>query len=231
MRFRLSHAGGGGNGEVFTLHGHSWQEEPYENGSTVLGDNRASQWLGSRGQVGVWNSFDVLLESAGGANKVTGDYLYRSFPNGDFQHGAWGIFKVSDGNDVVTATGAQKLSNGNYKVHGFNTVDPTTGKMADNVTILASGKSVEVPVAKDGSWEFTLDGDKNHSISEKSLKEGVTITSSAGGVLHFTLNDARILAEQFENEPEAIPADDLIELSRRKPLTEIGIKRGRLDKK
>ena len=41
------------------------------------------------------NHFDVLIQ-AGGRNKVTGDYLYRSYPAMHFDLGAWGLFRVED---------------------------------------------------------------------------------------------------------------------------------------
>ena len=224
FRIRVVHPGGGGNGEVFTLHGHNWQEEPYINGSTELGSNRASQVLGSRGQIGVWNNFDILLESAGGANGVTGNYLYRSFPNGDFQHGAWGLFVVTDGNDAVMAVGADKLSNGNYKVHGYVTLDPETNTLAKSVSVSASGVTATVPVRNDGTWEFTANGNTNRSISEKSLRKGITITSSNGGKLNLTLADVIALEERTEKLPEAIPQAELLQLNKR-ALPSVGVKR------
>ncbi len=55
-----------------------------------------SEWQGFRLGHGPSNHFEVLLESAGGRNKVPGDYLYRSFPSMHFLLGPWGIFRVED---------------------------------------------------------------------------------------------------------------------------------------
>ena len=117
VRFRLLHPDGLGGfpDNVFTLHGHIWQEEPYTadasgNSSAVLGLNPLSQWMGSRDGFGAGNHFDVLLPSAGGPNGVTGDYLYTSFPAGQGINGVWGIFRVTPtGGAVAAAMAATSL--------------------------------------------------------------------------------------------------------------------------
>ncbi|HYH08130.1 MAG TPA: hypothetical protein VEK11_13820 [Thermoanaerobaculia bacterium] len=109
VRFRMLHPDGPGGfpDNVFTLHGHVWQEEPYVNDaagnpSAVLGTNPLSQWMGARDGFGSGNHFDILFPSAGGPNKVAGDYLYGSFPvqrGPGTQEGAvggfWGVFRVT----------------------------------------------------------------------------------------------------------------------------------------
>ncbi|HLQ45645.1 MAG TPA: hypothetical protein VK137_12990, partial [Planctomycetaceae bacterium] len=48
VRFRMTHPFGTGTSQVFTVHGHVWQRNPYTNDSTVIGANSLSQWIGSR---------------------------------------------------------------------------------------------------------------------------------------------------------------------------------------
>jgi hypothetical protein len=101
VRFRMLHPDGTGGfpDDVWTIHGHIWQEEPYVSStapSAKLGLNPFSQWMGSRDGFGPGNHFDILISSAGGINKVAGDYLYRSFPSSETAAGVWGIFRVCD---------------------------------------------------------------------------------------------------------------------------------------
>ena len=58
------------------------------------GRDSLSIWQGSRSGHGPGNHFDVLIERAGGANAATGDYLFRTYPADQLDHGLWGIFRV-----------------------------------------------------------------------------------------------------------------------------------------
>ena len=85
----------------FTLHGHLWQRAPYvcpgsakdglagkclatgyfptlagEVASRALGTSPISDYTGSQDLVMPGSHFDIVLPSAGGAGKVTGDYLF-----------------------------------------------------------------------------------------------------------------------------------------------------------
>jgi hypothetical protein len=173
VRFRLVQPGGSTNGQVFTIHGHVWQEEPYANNSTEIGNNPLSQWIGSRDSYGAASHYDVVIDKAGGEGAVPGDYLYRTFIGNQITKGIWGIFRVADacGNpnaahcpDTVTITSYAKQGT-QMKVQGTNTVDPKTGLFAPSVNICAgrvttcsSGDSTFLhtqPVnAIDGTWEF-----------------------------------------------------------------------------
>ena len=94
--------GGTGNPETFILTGHGWYEEPYQNNSTKLGPNPISSWLGSRPQFASINSFDLLIDHAGGEFNTPGDYLYRTYQGSPFTGGAWGLMRVSNRNDAPT---------------------------------------------------------------------------------------------------------------------------------
>jgi hypothetical protein len=108
-RFRVLFSGGHARNNVFMLHGHIWQEMPYQTtpplqdinfpdqpASNVIGFNTKSPWHGAQWGHGPSDHFDVLIESAGGAFRVQGDYLYRTFQSFQFDGGMWGLFRVED---------------------------------------------------------------------------------------------------------------------------------------
>jgi hypothetical protein len=102
VRFRMLHPDGLGGfpDDVWTIHGHVWPEEPFVTVGNVpsasIGNNPNSQWFGGRDGFGPGNHFDIVLASAGGTNKVAGDYLYKSYPVGEFASGGnWGLFRVN----------------------------------------------------------------------------------------------------------------------------------------
>ncbi len=98
-RFRLMHPFGTGTSQVFSLHGHVWQRNPYKNDSREIGDNPFSQWIGSRDNHGSTDHFDMVIDKAGGEGGREGDYLYTVFVPNQAQQGAWGIFRV--GNNIT----------------------------------------------------------------------------------------------------------------------------------
>ena len=67
------------NSEVFTIHGHTWQRNPYQNRSTVIAFNNLSQWMGSRDNHGSGDHFDLVIPKAGGTFNRAGDYLYTAY--------------------------------------------------------------------------------------------------------------------------------------------------------
>jgi hypothetical protein len=96
VRFRVVHPGGNQRNNVFALHGHIWQRQPYVNDSSQIGNNPHSMWQGSRMGVGPTDHFDAVLENgAGGKFRVTGDYLYRDMASFQFDAGLWGLFRVT----------------------------------------------------------------------------------------------------------------------------------------
>ena len=99
VRFRVLHPGGTQRNNVFEIHGHVWQQEPYlstpDVASAEIGDNPLSLWEGSRMGHGPSNHFDAVLENgAGGKFGIAGDYLYRDHASFQFDGGIWGIFWV-----------------------------------------------------------------------------------------------------------------------------------------
>jgi hypothetical protein len=95
VRFRILNANGHMRNNVFNLHGHFWQEEPYTNNSKTIGDNPLSEYKGTVYGVGPSSHYEAIpVNGAGGARRVTGDYLYRTQESFQFDGGIWGIFRV-----------------------------------------------------------------------------------------------------------------------------------------
>ena len=95
VRIRLLQAGGHARNEVFALHGHAWDKEPYINGSSKLGFNALSPWEGAAKGIGPTNHADFLLRNgAGGKFSVVGDYLFRDMASFGQDGGLWGILRV-----------------------------------------------------------------------------------------------------------------------------------------
>jgi hypothetical protein len=165
VRLRVVYPGGDGD-QVFAVHGHGWQEEPYIQNSTAIGSNPLSQWLGFQ-QVSPYQSANLVLESAGGPFHVPGDYLYHAFmsPFEEFG-GLWGVLRVSPpGQDaVIVAQAVVDEKTQQLTIAGVNTVNPATGRFAARVMLSAFRDSAiapeplgSVPVnPQDGTWVFQI---------------------------------------------------------------------------
>src|SRR6185369_15214741 len=96
VRFRILNANGHMRNNVFNLHGHFWQDEPYTSASKVIGNNPLSEFKGAQYGVGPSSHYEVIpVNGAGGARRIPGDYLYRSQESFQFDGGLWGIFRVT----------------------------------------------------------------------------------------------------------------------------------------
>jgi hypothetical protein len=160
VRFRVLHTGGNGDGNVFDLHGHVWQEEPYTNSSTKIGYNETSQWMGTRAQLGAHNSFDLVIDKAGGNNSIPGDYPYIDWRAQPAVDGVWGLFRVTNGkNEPVISRVVPEEGNVERftTVYGSSSVDPTTGKYPVTVGLQSGKASIQTfDVSQvDGSWTAT----------------------------------------------------------------------------
>jgi hypothetical protein len=165
VRVRVVYPGGDGD-QVFAVHGHGWQEEPYIQNSTAIGSNPLSQSLGFQ-QVSPYQSANLVLESAGGTFHVPGDYLYHAFmsPFEEFG-GLWGVLRVSPpGQDaVILAQAVVDEKTQQLTIAGVNTVNPATGRFAARVMLSAFRDSAiapeplgSVPVnPQDGTWVFQI---------------------------------------------------------------------------
>jgi hypothetical protein len=96
VRFRILNANGHMRNNVFNLHGHFWQEEPYMNNSKNIGSNPLSEFKGAQYGVGASSHYEVIpVNGAGGARRIPGDYLFRTQAAFQFDGGIWGIFRVA----------------------------------------------------------------------------------------------------------------------------------------
>lgn len=102
VRFRVVHPGGHPRQHGFTLFGHSWEDMPWQweekpgqtEWSQVMTNNTHTAHLGSISGVGPARHLNVRT-CAGGAYRLTGDYLFRTQEAFQFQGGLWGIFRVT----------------------------------------------------------------------------------------------------------------------------------------
>ena len=91
VRFRILNANGHARNNVFNLHGHFWQEEPYANRSKMIGNNPLSEFKGSPVWVGPSSSGEWCWWCTSS---------YRRLPVSNrvsimFDGGIWGIFRVT----------------------------------------------------------------------------------------------------------------------------------------
>jgi manganese oxidase len=95
-RFRVLNPGGHARNNVFTLHGHIWEEEPWvDNSGFNLDSNPLSEWKGAQYGNGATSHDNFLLKhGAGGKAGIQGDFLYRTFQSFQFDGGIWGLFRV-----------------------------------------------------------------------------------------------------------------------------------------
>ena len=100
VRFRVLQPGGHNRNSVFQIHGHSWQQAPYDGygifPSERITDNPKSEWRSTQEGLGPMNHFDFVLNGgAGGAFKKPGDYLFRNQAVFGLDAGQWGILRVN----------------------------------------------------------------------------------------------------------------------------------------
>ncbi|HEY6332003.1 MAG TPA: copper oxidase [Blastocatellia bacterium] len=94
VRFRLVVPASHHRVHGFTIEGHNYQEEPWINNSTTLGSNPLSNVLGANSTMSGPTVFNILV-TAGGLNRIAGDYLFRMVTNFETGGGEWGIFRVT----------------------------------------------------------------------------------------------------------------------------------------
>jgi len=138
--------------QVFILNGHSWQEEPWIEDSTVIGHNELSQQLGTV-QILPNEPFDMVLPSAGGIDAVPGDYLLHTWLTDTT--GSWSLMRVVD-----------EMAKIQSAVHheGELIVSGWFGKAADQTPgalrlfgLYEDGKRLPLGIAKSdatGRWQF-----------------------------------------------------------------------------
>ncbi len=149
VRFRFVNPGGQiALTEVF---GHHWQEEPWQNGSTRIGDNPLSQTMGAV-ILGSSHALNLVVDQAG----VPGDYLYRNFIASPGNYAMWGVFRVGPGaSDVLALTEYQGVSGGGATLAGYVTPDLRTQRYAARVALVGRLESAPVDPAT-GRFQIAL---------------------------------------------------------------------------
>jgi hypothetical protein len=144
---------------VFIVHGHSWEEEPYIENSTKIGHNRLSEHFGAT-QGGPNQKFDLLFPSAGGSDKVPGDYLYTTYQTAGVL-GTWGLFRVTKDKVAIEKaqlTGGELLASGSIHAATAN----GRGPLPKEVQAYAADSSHpafplgKVDVTFDGKWSLQV---------------------------------------------------------------------------
>jgi manganese oxidase len=110
-RFRIVQPTGHPRQHAWTLHGHNWIHEPWVLNSTTIfrpgvDAEPASMTIGTQGGHAARRHWNVVLPSAGGAFKVTGDYLFRSQESFQVTGGLWGILRVASPTIITPPTPA-----------------------------------------------------------------------------------------------------------------------------
>jgi hypothetical protein len=94
VRFRVLDVAGHPRQHGFTIFGHHWNFEPWQNRSLVQGSNPKTFEIGSESGIGPTRHVNILT-NAGGLFAQPGDYLYRTQESFNFTYGGlWGIFRV-----------------------------------------------------------------------------------------------------------------------------------------
>lgn len=160
VRFRVVYAGGD-TAQVLNVHGHVWQERPYldANGSQQIGDAwRLSEWQGSR-QMNPNENADFVISSAGGTQRVTGDYLYNTIFQSSNQ-GTWGLLRVSP---IVVGANAVGIKETSFDGKRLTICGSTAGKGVTVAAVAEDGQLTPLgsaATAADGSWRFEVENSR-----------------------------------------------------------------------
>jgi hypothetical protein len=164
VRFRFVNPGG--NIVLTEVFGHHWQEEPWQNASTRIGDNPLSQTMGAV-ILGSSHALNLVVDNSG----VPGDYLYRNFIASPANYAMWGVFRVGPpAADVVALTTYQGSIGGNATLAGYVTPDLRTRRYAAQVTLVGLSNRAPVDQAT-GRFQLAL----------TNAPATVTVRSANGG--------------------------------------------------
>jgi hypothetical protein len=173
----------GDNGQVVALHGHGWQEIPFINNSTEIGSNVESQVFGTQ-QLLPYETSNMLLDSAGGSFRVSGDYLYQTFLGE--AAGLWGLLRVSDDLVVITQAAFDPAAR-TTMIQGYEMANPTKG-LSESMTIskqTGGGPKIKLGTTSvnlaNGTWNFTAPA------GSVALGDTVIVDSLKGGSYQTTV--------------------------------------------
>lgn len=118
FRTHLTVPGGGSRGTTFQLDGHVWAMHPFQAeksdtggypmgasgvGSVRFAYNPMSLYIGAQESLLPAAHFSLMFPSAGGANAVPGDYLFRDYAGFGNASGLWGILRVTNDPEPAAA--------------------------------------------------------------------------------------------------------------------------------
>ena len=169
VRIHLAFAGGTASFPgVFTIHGHHWQEEPWTQDGSRLGSNPLSQTFGME-QMVPYQVLNALLDSAGGADRVSGDYLYEMFRD-NATYGMWGLLRVQDVSVVISQASTTEIA-GSVMVKPGATMPTSVG-----VTPV-SGSGCNATVNSNGSWSCSMSSPVGTSVTATTAQGGSYTTT------------------------------------------------------
>jgi hypothetical protein len=91
----------------------------------VIGSNPLSEWKGVQYGHGPTNAFDVLPQNgAGGAGRVTGDFMWRDYVSWYLANGIWGLLRVHDSESTLAFADAGWPTAGSLPKEPEPTVPP-----------------------------------------------------------------------------------------------------------
>ncbi|MNM85119.1 hypothetical protein D3C81_972260 [compost metagenome] len=111
FRTHVLMATGSNRGSVFRLGGHVWAFNPFQPekldpgsypmpswgvASVRFGWNPMAMYIGAQEGILPASHFSMMFPSAGGANAIPGDYLFRDYGGFGNLAGLWGILRVTD---------------------------------------------------------------------------------------------------------------------------------------
>jgi hypothetical protein len=173
VRFRFVNPGG--NVVLTEVFGHHWQEEPWQNGSTRIGNNPLSQTMGGV-ILGPSHALNLVIDRA----SVPGDYLYRNYIATQGNYAMWGVFRVGPrATDVLALTGYERNSGG-ATLSGYVTPDLRTQRYAAKVALL--GRPDVAPVdPSTGRFQIVL-ADAPATVTARSTNGGEASAALAPAV-------------------------------------------------
>jgi hypothetical protein len=117
-------------------------------------------------QIVPYQVLNALLDYAGGATLVKGDYLYEMFQQQAIsQGGLWGLLRVQDVSVVITQASTTQVS-------GSVMVKPGTTPPTSVTVTPASGTGCSATVNSNGSWSCSM---------SSTAGTKVTATTAQGG--------------------------------------------------
>ncbi|HKD80563.1 MAG TPA: hypothetical protein VKH81_12775 [Candidatus Angelobacter sp.] len=148
---------------VFNIHGHHWQEEPWTDDGTRLGFNPLSQTFGLE-QMVPYQVLNALLDSAGGADLVSGDYLYEMFM-GNAQNGMWGLLRVQDVSVVISKATTTQIAGSVMVKPG--TTEPTIVNIKTG-----AGASCNAKIQPNGNWSCPVNSPIGTQVTASTAQGG-----------------------------------------------------------